>query len=95
MSDMKKVSGGWKGDVSILPVMKAHCKTCPFKPNGRGLWANVPLANDVISRTLFKGHQICHGTEEGRKRTPKNRCKGAYDHNMEIYKRMGCDHLVK
>lgn len=30
--------GVWEGDVSTLPVMKAHCKTCPFKPNERGLW---------------------------------------------------------
>ncbi len=95
MKMKKNRKGVWEGDVSTLPVMKAHCKTCPFKPNERGLWQDVELANEVISRTLFKAHQICHGTEEGKKRTPKNRCKGAYDHNMEIYERLGHGHLVK
>jgi hypothetical protein len=74
--------------------MAAHCKTCPFKEvNGR--WRDVHQANQVIDRTLFKAHQICHGTETGPERTPHNRCKGAFDHNMEIYTRMGFKDLVK
>jgi hypothetical protein len=77
-----------------LPVMKSHCKTCPFKPDEKGRWQNARLANQVISRTLFNSQQICHGTE-GDKREAKNRCKGAFDHNFEIYKRMGLDHLIK
>lgn len=77
-----------------LPVMESHCKTCPFKPNELGVYQDMYLANQVIERTLFKAHQICHGTE-GKNRKPNNRCKGAYDHNMEIYKRMGVDKLVK
>ena len=81
-------------DCSKLPVMKAHCKSCPFKPNENGVWQDVKLANEVIGRTLFNSHQICHGTE-GAKRKPNNRCKGAYDHNFEIYDRLGFSHLVK
>lgn len=82
-----------KIDPDKLPVMAAHCKTCPFrKVDGR--WQDTNLANEVIKRTLFKGHQICHGTE-GKKRQPKNRCKGAFDYNLEIYTRMGCAHLVR
>lgn len=78
---------------SDLPVMKSNCKTCPFKEiNGR--WRDVQLASEVISRTLFNSHQICHGTE-GKNRKPNNRCKGAFDHNMVIYDRMGFKHLVK
>lgn len=77
-----------------LPVMKAHCKSCPFKPNTDGRWQDVELANKVISRTLFKGHQICHSTET-HNRKPNNRCKGAFEHNFEIYKHMGLEHLVK
>lgn len=83
-----------KIDASTLPVMKAHCKTCPFKPNEHGRWQNVELANAVTSRTLFKSHQICHGTE-GKNRKPNNRCKGSYDNNMVIYERMGFKDLVK
>lgn len=79
-----------KKDVSTLPIMKKHCKTCPFKPNEKGHWQNVELANKVTLRTLFKAQQICHGTE-GKNRKANNRCKGSFDYNEEIYKRMGFD----
>lgn len=79
---------------SELPVMKVHCKTCPFKPDENGVWQNIKLANEVISRTLFKAHQICHGTE-GENRKANNRCKGAFDYNFEIYERMGFGELVE
>ena len=74
--------------------MKAMCGTCPFKPNEKGHMQDVRLANEVVSRTLFKGHQICHGTETGKNRRPHNRCKGAFDHNQVIYDRLGVGHLV-
>jgi hypothetical protein len=83
-----------KIDVSSLPVMKAHCKTCPFKPDEKGRCQDQKLANLVTERTLFEAHQICHGTEtKGRK--ANNRCKGSYDFNFTIYERMGYAHLVK
>ncbi len=74
--------------------MKNHCKTCPFKPNKKGEWQYVKLANDVIARTLLQAHQICHGTE-GENRTPTHCCKGAFEHNLEIYKRLGLDDLIE
>ena len=77
-----------------LPVMKNYCKTCPFKPDEHGRQQNPTLAAEVQQRTLFKAHQICHGTE-GENRKANNRCKGAFDANMEIYERMGYAHLVK
>lgn len=87
---------GKRRDIEItdLPVMKACCKTCPFKEvNGR--WQDTNLANTVIQRTLFKAHQICHGTQ-GPKGEFNNRCKGAFDHNTEIYKRLGIpEELIK
>lgn len=83
-----------KIDISKLPVMKNHCATCPFKPDINGKWQDTQLANEVVSRTLFKGHQICHGTE-GKNRKPNNRCKGAFDHNSEIYRRMGYGEFIK
>ena len=55
---------------------------------------DVRLANEVTGRTLFKSHQICHGTE-GKNRKANNRCKGSFDNNFEIYKRMGFAELVK
>jgi hypothetical protein len=81
-------------DPKKVPVMKKCCKTCPFKLNEKGLYQDMKLANEVIKRTLFQAHQICHGTE-GENREPNHRCKGAFDHNMEIYKRLGFDHLVE
>jgi len=83
-----------KVPVSELPVMVAHCKTCPFKPDENGRWQDVELSNKVIERTLFKSQQICHGTE-GKNRKANNRCKGAYDHNLTIYERLNLTHLLK
>jgi len=80
--------------VNHLPIMKACCKTCPFKANDKGHFQNPTLANEVISRTLFKAQQICHGTE-GEHREPNNRCKGSYDFNFTIYQRLGLDHLLE
>lgn len=77
-----------KKNVAELPVMKACCKTCPFKEDERGVWQDVELASKVIERTLFQGQQICHGTE-GKRREAHNRCRGAWEYNNEIYKRMG------
>lgn len=75
--------------VSDLPVMRACCKTCPFKLID-SKWQNIELANTVVARNLFKSQQICHGTE-GKNRQANNRCKGYYDYAFEIYKRMGLD----
>ena len=81
-------------DPKKVPVMKNYCKTCPFKPDSKGKWQDVKLANEVIARTLFQAHQICHGTE-GENREPTHRCKGAFEHNLKIYKRLGWDDLVE
>lgn len=80
--------------VCELPVMKNYCKTCPFKPNDRGVWQNVELANEITQRTIFKAQQICHGTE-GENRKPNNRCKGSFDYNSEIYERLGMKQYLK
>lgn len=75
--------------VSELPVMKACCKTCPFKDNGSG-FQNPELANTVIERNLFNSQQICHGTE-GENREAKNRCKGYYDYSFKLYQDLGLE----
>lgn len=80
-------------DLRKLPIMEAYCKTCPFKPIGNGV-QNQELVNKVVERTLFKGQQICHGTEGRKRREWKNRCKGAWEHNSAIYIRMGMEDLV-
>ena len=82
-----------KIDATKLPVMNACCGSCPFKEDENGRQLDPILAAQVQQRTLFKAHQICHATEEGN-RVPKNRCKGAFDANMEVYERMGFGHLV-
>lgn len=79
-----------KALVSDLPVMKATCRTCPFKKDKKGRWRDTELANKVIQRTLFNAQQICHHTH------PKEsfRCKGSYDYNKEIYLRLGFEELL-
>lgn len=75
---------------SDLKVMPVECKTCPFKLNDKGLHQNIELVNAVTERTLFKGQQICHHNNYNKKKE-QFRCKGSYDYNMEIYKRMGLE----
>lgn len=77
-------------EVHKLDVMKACCKTCPFRKNDKGEWQNTELASEVIERNLFNSQQICHGTE-GKDREPNNRCKGYYDYAFEIYQNMGLE----
>lgn len=77
-----------KKPVSELPVMKSCCKTCPFKVDSSGRQRDPHLAATVSARTLFNAQQICHGTE-GPKREARNRCRGSFDFNNEIYSRMG------
>lgn len=79
-----------KVDASKLPVMAKCCKTCPFRVLENGMQLNPELAAQVTVRTLFKANQICH-TTEGTNRKPRNRCRGSYDFNRTIYKRMNID----
>lgn len=78
-------------NVSDLSVMKAHCKTCPFRPDENDNYSDPVLSNKVIERNLFQSQQICHGTEKGPDRIPQNRCKGYYDFAFQIYSRMGLE----
>lgn len=73
-----------------LPVMKSHCKTCPFRPNEQGHWQNPQLANEVINRVLFKAQQICHANHP----EETHRCRGAFDHCHTIYTRMGLSNII-
>lgn len=79
---------------SDLPVMKSMCKSCPFNLVAHNLYKDIQLANKVTERTLFQGHQICHGTE-GENGEWTHRCKGSFDHNMVVYTRLGLEKLVK
>lgn len=75
-----------KVNAGYLPVMKSHRKTCPFRiVNGH--MHDIQLAAKVTERTLFKAHQICHGTK-GENGEWNNRCKGSYDNNLVIYERL-------
>lgn len=81
-------------DMRKLPLMKKCCKTCPFKLNENNVYQDMSLAMEVSKRTLFDSQQICHGTETYDKagnREHHNRCIGSFNHNAEIYKRIGLD----
>lgn len=87
-SDMsKKLSGE-------LPVMKAHCRTCPFRPVGDNKTYDPELAQKVITRNFLSSQQVCHGSE-GPNREHRNRCKGAFDYFKEIYYRMGMPDVIQ
>lgn len=77
-------------NVSELPVMAKHCKTCPFKCNDEGEWQDINLASTVIQRNLFQSQQICHGSE-GKNRKATHRCKGYFDYAFDIYENLGMD----
>lgn len=79
-----------KHPVSDLPLTKVPCKTCPFKLNVDGHYQDAELASTVTEMNLFTSQQICHGTE-GKDRKPRNRCRGSFDHNFEIYEKLGMD----
>ncbi len=73
-----------------MPVMGSCCKTCPFKPDEKGIWQDTKLANEVIRRNLLKSQQICHHPKlHGKEET--HRCKGFFDYAFEIYERLGFD----
>lgn len=76
--------------------MKAHCKTCPFRPDKErpNQFADMKLASKVIERTLFQSQQICH-TTESKNRKANNRCRGAFNYCNEIYERMGLIGFIK
>lgn len=74
-------------DLKVIPV---ECKTCPFKLNDKGLHQNMELVNTVVGGTLFKAAQICHKDSYNKKKE-QFRCKGSYDYNMKIYKRLGME----
>jgi len=70
-------------DPKKVPVMKNYCKTCPFKPDSKGKWQDVKLASEVVARTFFQAHQICHGTEgENREPTHLNSSLEIADKNV-------------
>lgn len=75
-------------DCSKTPVMKAPCKSCPFKEINNKQ-QDAELASRVTERTLFKAHQLCHSTNN------TTRCKGSFDFNFTIYERMGFADLIE
>lgn len=72
-----------KINAAEMPTMPAHCKTCPFAPNG-----DKQLMSKVIDRTMFQASQICHGSE-GPRRQPRFLCKGARDLTVQVLHGMG------
>jgi hypothetical protein len=72
---MKKIS-------AKTPVMKARCNTCPFNQ------PNSALANEVQTRVVSSGSQLCHHPRlSGKKET--HLCRGARDFQLKLVHRLG------
>jgi hypothetical protein len=73
-------------DISTLPVNSSKCKTCPFAHSHESA---IALQSTIIAR-MFQdgGSQICHGTE-GPNRKPTSLCRGARDHMLTLFYRIG------
>jgi hypothetical protein len=73
-------------DISTLPVNPNKCRTCPFAHSHESA---IALQSTIIAR-MFQdgGSQICHGTE-GQNRKPTSLCRGARDHMLVLFCRMG------
>jgi hypothetical protein len=74
-------------DISIWPVMKARCPTCPFG-DGTGKDRVPEIANMVRQRCLTEASQICHHPRLHGK-PEKHLCRGARDYQLEIFHRLG------
>jgi hypothetical protein len=72
--------------ISTLPVNPNKCSTCPFAQSHEQA---IALQSTIIAR-MFQdgGSQICHGTE-GPNREPRSFCRGARDHMLTLFYRMG------
>jgi len=71
-------------NVAGLPVMKQHCATCPFGPNG-----DPVVCNSVIKRTIgLNASQLCHHPSlHGKRQT--HLCRGARDIQLRLMTAMG------
>lgn len=73
-------------NISTLPVNSTMCRTCPFAQSHEQA---IALQNTIIDRMLDDGgSQICHGTE-GPNRKPRTLCRGAREHMLVLFYRMG------
>jgi hypothetical protein len=66
-----------------MPVMKAQCKTCPFRPEG-----NPQVRAWVEAHIYTSASQICHHPKvHGKNET--HLCRGARNQQQQIFYRMG------
>lgn len=74
-------------NVAHMPVMAAHCKTCPFGPNG-----DRELREKVERRVLDPNgaSQTCHSTGVALgKRQDTHLCRGARDLQLRFFAAVG------
>jgi hypothetical protein len=67
-----------------MPVMRRQCATCPFREG-----ADRELRHRIEERVLTSASQTCHhtGTIHGREDT--HLCRGARDHQLQFFYRLG------
>lgn len=66
---------------SLMPVMPAKCKTCPFQPHGD------PCVRAKVLGRILEASQLCHHTRlAGKPET--HLCRGARDQQLELMYRL-------
>jgi len=60
------------------PLNKVRCATCPFNEDGV-----LSIRHAVEERCMTVGSQFCHHTHD------QTLCRGARDHQLQIFHRMG------
>jgi hypothetical protein len=69
-----------------MPVMPASCKTCPFGPDG-----DPVLRAKIEHRVIVEASQTCHSTGVALDppRPDTHLCRGARDHQLQFFHRIG------
>lgn len=67
-----------------MPIMAEKCPTCPFGPSG-----DPVLRASIERRVLNTASQTCHHTGAADGRQDTHLCRGARDHQLQIFYRFG------
>ncbi|HEY5443730.1 MAG TPA: hypothetical protein VIJ87_04515 [Pyrinomonadaceae bacterium] len=75
--------------MTLIPVQRKMCGTCPFRPRSKyGSFASV-----LTEAALTEGSRICHNTGEndfiGKTGKPERLCRGARDIQLKVFAAAG------
>lgn len=71
-------------DVSLMPIMQAMCKTCPFGPGG-----SRAVRRSVEARIFTTASQTCHSSRRTLYGRDTRLCRGARNEQIAFFHRLG------